>query len=40
MRLSTVRNLSDGGLPPKRFELLLHALNNHWIKFLLRALKR
>ena len=40
MRLSTVRNMSGGVLTPKRFELLIHALNNHWLKFLDRCLRR
>jgi beta-glucosidase len=40
MRLSTVRNMSGGALTPKRFELLIHALNNHWLKFLGRCLRR
>ena len=39
MRLSTVRNMSGGALTPKRFELLIHALNNHWLKFLGRCLR-
>ncbi|MDB4106495.1 glycoside hydrolase family 3 C-terminal domain-containing protein [Alphaproteobacteria bacterium] len=40
MRLSTVRNMSNGALTPKRFAMLLHVLNNHWLKFLGRLLRR
>jgi len=40
MRLSTVRNMSEGALSEKRFALMIHALNNHWIKFLIRLFRR
>ncbi len=39
MRLSTVRNMSQGALTPKRFDLLLHALNHQWIGFIVRLLR-
>ena len=32
--------MSNGAITPKRFELLLHALNNHWLKFLWRLIRR
>jgi beta-glucosidase len=40
MRLSTVRNMSNGALTPKRFAILLHALNHHWWQLLGRLLRR
>ena len=40
MRLSTVRNMSGGALTPKRFEMLIHLLNNRWGAFLARLLRR
>jgi hypothetical protein len=40
IRLQTVQIMSNGAITPKRFELLLHALNNHWLKFLGRLIRR
>ncbi len=39
LRLITVRNMSAGALSQKRFELLLHAMNNRWLRFLGRLLQ-
>lgn len=40
IRLQTVQIMSNGAITPKRFELLLHALNNQWLKFLWRLIRR
>ena len=39
LRLVTVSNMSQGKLASKRFDMLLHALNGHWLQLLWRALK-
>ena len=39
LRLVTVSNMSRGALSGKRFDLLLHALNNRWLRFVLRLLR-
>ena len=39
LRLKTVQIMSGGALTPKRFDLLLHALNNRWLRFLARLFK-
>jgi beta-glucosidase len=39
MRLTTVSNMSAGALAGKRFELLLLALNNRWLRLLWRLLR-
>jgi beta-glucosidase len=39
LRLKTVQIMSAGALSPKRFDLLLHALNNQWLRFLARLLR-
>lgn len=39
LRLVTVRNMSNGKLAGKRFDLLLHALNNRWARFVFRLLR-
>ncbi len=39
LRLKTVQIMSGGALTPKRFDLLVHALNNHWFRFLARLLR-
>ena len=40
LRLKTVQIMSSGALTPKRFDLLLLALNNRWLRFLARLLRR
>ncbi len=39
LRLKTVQIMSGGALTPKRLDLLLHALNNRWLRFLARLFK-
>ncbi len=39
LRLKTVQIMSGGALTPKRFDMLLHALNNRWLRLLLRAFR-
>lgn len=39
LRLVTVSNMSRGALSGKRFDLLLHALNNRWLRFIWRLLR-
>jgi beta-glucosidase len=39
LRLKTVQIMSGGALTPKRFDLLLLALNNRWLRFLARLLR-
>lgn len=39
LRLKTLQIMSGGALTPKRFDLLLHALNNRWLRFLARLFK-
>ncbi len=39
LRLKTVQIMSGGSLTNKRFELLLYALNNRWLHFLIRMLR-
>ena len=39
LRLKTVQIMSAGALTPKRFDLLLAALNNRWLRFLGRLLR-
>lgn len=39
LRLVTVSNMSQGALTGKRFDLLLHALNNRWLRFLFRLVR-
>jgi len=38
LRLKTVQIMSGGALTPKRFDLLLLALNNRWLRFVARML--
>ncbi|MDB2488495.1 glycoside hydrolase family 3 C-terminal domain-containing protein [Alphaproteobacteria bacterium] len=38
LRLKTVQIMSGGALTPKRFDLLLLALNNRWLRFLARLM--
>ena len=40
LRLVTISNMSRGALSGKRFDLLLHALNNRWLRFIWRLLRR
>ena len=40
LRLKTVQIMSAGALTPKRFDLLLLALNNRWLRFLARLMRR
>lgn len=40
LRLKTVQIMSAGALTEKRFDLLLHALNNRWLSFVCRLIKR
>jgi beta-glucosidase len=39
LRLKTVQIMSGGALTPKRFDLLLLALNNRWLRFVARMLR-
>ena len=39
LRLTTVANMSRGALAGKRFDLVLHALNNRWLRFIWRLLR-
>jgi len=39
LRLKTVQIMSGGALTPKRFDLLVHALNHHWFRFFTRLLR-
>lgn len=39
LRLSTISNMSQGKLAGKRFDLMLHALNNRWLRFVWRLLR-
>lgn len=39
LRLVTVSNMSQGKLTGKRFDMLLHALNNRWLRFAWRLLR-
>jgi hypothetical protein len=39
LRLTTISNMSQGTLVGKRFDLLLHALNNRWLRFIGRLLR-
>ncbi len=40
LRLQTLQIMSAGALTPKRFDLLLHALNNRWLRFFWRRVRR
>lgn len=39
LRLLTIANMSQGALSGKRMDLLLHVLNNRWLRFLFRLLR-
>ncbi len=40
MRLSTLRNMSNGAVKPKHLDLLIHVLNGAWLRAVARLLRR
>ena len=40
MRLSTLRNMSNGAVKPKHLDLLIHVLNGAWLRAMARLFRR